>query len=195
MKYIGTSNNRSVYDSLISYRPQYYEKSKVVNEITRIDAIELEALYNEIDSVLDQFFINTATWGIDTWERMYDIPSDPAKPIEQRRSVVKSRIRRYGTSTFAMVKNVAESYLNGEVEITEQNNIYNIHIKFAGKRGVPPNIADIKKAIRDVTPAHLGLTYEYTYLAWLEFEKQSYTWDLIDVKSWDEIESSYPPVL
>jgi Uncharacterised protein conserved in bacteria (DUF2313) len=191
MKWIGTDYERSVKDALISYRPKYYEQSKVVNEITRVDAEEIEELYTQVNSVLDQFFIEKATWGLDMWERTFNIQTDETKSYEERRGVLKSIIRRYGTSTKAMIKNVAESYLNGEVEITEHNDEYYLNIKFVGKRGVPSNLNDIKKAIREVTPAHLGLIFELTYVVWRELENQSFTFNDTETKTWDQLEKSF----
>lgn len=189
MKPIGTDFERSIEESLISYRPKYYEDSKVVREITKVDAEELELLYERITDVFRQYFIETATWGLKMWEEMFDIRTDESKTYEERRGVIKSELRRYGTATIPMIKNVAESYLNGEVELTEQNSVYNVHVKFAGKRGVPTNLQDIKNAIRAVTPAHLGLTYEFTYVVWNEIESQKYTWNTVGSMTWNSLES------
>jgi len=193
MKPIGTQNERSVKNSLSSYRPRYYEESIVVQEMNRVDAEELELLYLRVTDVLSQYFVDTATWGLDRWEQLFQITTDELKTYEERRGVIRSRIRRYGTSTATMIKNVAESYLNGEVQLTEQNSTYNLNVKFVGKRGIPTNLEDIKSAIRAVTPAHLGIFYEFTYLVWSELEGQNFNWNTMDTKTWNALEGSFPP--
>lgn len=189
MKRIGTDIERSVEHALNSYRPRYYETSLVVREIDKVDAGELELLYSRITDVFSQYFIDTATWGLDRWEQIFQIQTDYLKSYEQRRSVLKSTVRRYGTSTVEKIKNVAESYLNGEVALTEKNDIYTLNVKFIGKRGVPVNMDDIKNAIRAVTPSHLGLTYEFTYLVWSEAETM--TWTAIETNTWESLEGSF----
>lgn len=194
MKPIGTNSERNIKNSLISYQPKYYETSKVVDAVNNVDAQELELLYASINDVFSQYFVDTATWGLSRWEKIFDIPTDNDKPYEERRGVLRSRIRRYGTSTAEMIKNVAESYLNGEVELIEENNTYSVKVKFVGKRGVPSNLQDIKNAIRAVTPAHLGLNYEFTYIVWSELEAQNYNFNTLDTISWDVLEGSFPEI-
>ena len=44
---------------------------------------ELDALYQALNSAADQFFVRTATWGLERWEMELGIPTDRNKPIEQ----------------------------------------------------------------------------------------------------------------
>jgi hypothetical protein len=126
MRFIGNDTERPIIEVLESYTPKIYENSKVVSEIMRVDAEELEDLYTAAQDVLNQFMIDNATWGIPLWEKSMSILSDDTKTDDERRGNIKSMVRRYGTSTIEMVKNLAESYLNGEVEIIEglKNLIY-----------------------------------------------------------------------
>jgi hypothetical protein len=119
MRFIGNDTERPIIEVLESYTPKIYENSKVVSEIMRVDAEELEDLYAAAQDVLNQFMIDNATWGIPLWEKSMSIISDDTKTDDERRGNIKSMVRRYGTSTIGMVKNLAESYLNGEVEIIE----------------------------------------------------------------------------
>jgi hypothetical protein len=73
MKFIGKDEERSVQESLMSYLPKYYENSTAVNEIMRVDAEELERLYNEIANVLNQRYILTADTSLDRWMEEFDI--------------------------------------------------------------------------------------------------------------------------
>ena len=54
-----------------------------------------------------------------------------------------------------MMKNVAASFVNGEIEIIEYASEYLFAVKFMSKQGVPYNLADIQKVIEDIKPAHL----------------------------------------
>ncbi|MCL6615562.1 MAG: YmfQ family protein, partial [Anoxybacillus ayderensis] len=73
-------------------------------------------------------------------------------------------LRGIGTVTVALIKNVAESWYNGEVEVTEQPSLYTVKIKFVSKLGVPSNLADIQNALREIIPAHLAINFEFSYL-------------------------------
>ena len=72
-------------------------------------------------------------------------------------------MRGTGTSTKRLIQNIAESFSNGHVEVTEHNDEYYFEIEFIGKIGLPPNIPDIKTAIEEAKPAHLNVVYICKY--------------------------------
>ncbi|WP_432199230.1 YmfQ family protein [Anoxybacillus gonensis] len=150
--------------NLFQYLPNYYQDIREFQTLIGTENEEVEQLSATIDEVLKQFYVDTATWGLANWERICGIPVDESKPIEQRRSVIKSKLRGIGTVTVALIKNVAESWYNGEVEVTEQPSLYTVKIKFISKLGVPPNLADIQNALREIIPAHLAINFEFSYL-------------------------------
>ncbi|MED0686549.1 YmfQ family protein [Anoxybacillus ayderensis] len=150
--------------NLFQYLPNYYQDIREFQTLIGTENEEVEQLNVTIDEVLKQFYVDTATWGLAKWERICGIPVDESKPIDQRRSVIKSKLRGIGTVTVALIKNVAESWYNGEVEVTEQPSLYTVKIKFVSKLGVPPNLADIQNALREIIPAHLAINFEFSYL-------------------------------
>lgn len=150
--------------NLFQYLPNYYQDIREFQTLIGTENEEVEQLSATIDGVLEQFYVDTATWGLANWELICDIPVDESKTIEQRRSVIKSKLRGIGTVTVALIKNVAESWYNGEVEVTEQPSLYTVKIKFISKLGVPSNLADIQNALREIIPAHLAINFEFSYL-------------------------------
>lgn len=172
------------------YLPNYYSHSRIVGNLLNQETVEISQLHTEIQNVLDQFFVETATWGLNKWEEICGIPTDHLKPLDQRRSVVLSRLRGTGTVTAAHIKNVTESFENGIVDVTESYANYEVMITFIGKRGVPPNLADVDRAIREIVPAHLKVVFKFTYLTWDELDTANLTWDQLEQlnKTWDELE-------
>lgn len=181
---------RNINQAMWKYIPPYYKNIKEANAIIDSEAKVFEKLNDDIQDLLFQFSVETATWGLVKWEKLCGIVTDTSKPLEQRRSVVRSKLRGMGTVTAALIKNVAESYLNGEVEVVEKSAEYTILIRFVGKLGIPPNLDDIKNALREIIPAHLLIDYEFTFTTWDRLDSFNYTWDQIDAlnKTWNEIE-------
>lgn len=142
--------------------PRFYDQIKDFTELVKADAKVLVDLQNSVDEVLDQLFIETATWGLDRWEEFFGISPDPAKPIDQRRSVLKSKVRGAGVTTATLIKEVAESWYNGTIEVTELPGM--IEIKFLSNYGVPENLEDVERALRNIIPAHLGIKFEFKYV-------------------------------
>src|SRR5690606_17659508 len=59
----------------------------------------MHLLYRRIYDVLDQFFVDTATWGLDYWEKIVGIETDKNMPLETRRKLIKERLQGFGTLT------------------------------------------------------------------------------------------------
>jgi len=149
---------------LFSYLPHYYETSRIMRADAETKGQEMELLHQALEETLDQFFVRTATWGLDIWERELDIAVDPAKPIEQRRSVVESKLRGGGVFSGKMVRNVAAAYERGTVDVTFQPEEWAFTIHFVDTIGLPPNLDDLKAAIEAIKPAHMAVEYEFSYL-------------------------------
>lgn len=149
---------------MFSYLPGYYENSRVMKSDMAAKGAELDELYRALNETLDQFFVRTATWGLDRWEAELGIPTEPNKPLEQRRALVESKLRGAGQFSGRLVKNVAEAYDGGTVDVTFQPAEWSFTIKFVDTIGIPPNLDDLKAVIEEIKPAHLAVEYEFSYL-------------------------------
>lgn len=127
-------------------------------------AAGLEQFEANVADVLNQYFVDTATWGLDQWEKFIGIPTDLSKSVTDRRSMVRSLLRGSGTVTASLMENVAEAYDNGQIEVTEQPALYQLTVRFADTVGLPPNLDDLKAAVEAIKPAHLTVVYQYKYL-------------------------------
>ena len=134
-----------------------------MTNITDAEDTELALFGTSITNTLNQFFIDFADSSLARWEMELGITVDESKDAAYRRSVIKSKIRGSGTITIALIKNVSESFSNGEVDVIEDNPNYSFTVKFVGTLGIPPNMTDLIASIEQIKPAHLAYTLEYTY--------------------------------
>lgn len=158
---------------MLGFLPGYYASSRVMRSLLDAEGIELDELRQALDETLAQFFVDTATWGLERWESDLDIATDASKPLDQRRSLVKSKLRGTGTVTVALMRSVAESFDNGAIEVTQQPALYKVAIRFVDTIGLPPNMDDIKAALEAIVPAHLVVTYSFRYLTVNEVNGQT----------------------
>lgn len=170
---------------MLSYMPLYYHTSNIIKAILKVQGSEFDSLQQDIKELGKQFFIETATWGLEFWEREFDLPVNPTGLSEEaRRSRIKGKIRGIGKVGSSLIKSIAEAYANGEADVGFDGRI---NITFIGKRGIPQEIEELKKQIGDVVPAHLEVVYNYTYLTWAEFDllaawvQESMTWAELEV--------------
>lgn len=149
--------------TLMSYVPEFIYSSKIFAAIYAAQGAELDTLETDIAGIAAQCFVSTATWGLKYWEEFLGITVDESKETDYLRSAILAKIRGTGTTTKAMVKNVAASFSNGTVEVIEDSADYSFVIKFTGTLGIPPNLDDLSVIIEIIKPAHLAFSYAYTY--------------------------------
>lgn len=175
---------------MLSRLPRYYENSRIVGDILQAQGTEFDQVQQKLDDVLNQIFVNTATWGLDRWEKELGLTVAVDQPIAERRDKINSRLRGYGTATITVIKRVAESYDKGAIDVIEDHAAYTVTIRFVDTTGVPLNLEDLTAAVRAVVPAHLDCIYEYNYFIWDELDAKGWTWDALDALTltWDVLE-------
>ena len=147
--------------SLINKLPSFYD-----NDITKPiqDSLNVEAnsINDEVDNVLNQFYVDSATFGLDYWERMLGIPKNNFD-IDTRRENIKAKMRSRGTTTVSVIKNICEAYSNGIVEVIVNHSDYSFIIDFVGSIGIPKAFAELDKTIEEIKPCHLAHSYKFKY--------------------------------
>lgn len=150
-------------DKLKALVPEAISQLIEFTEIYSTQGVEIDSIYGAVDDIVNQCFVNTATWGLAYWEHVLNIPTDVTKEAAYRRDVILSKIKGVGTVTVSLIDTISESYDNGEIDIIEHPDTYSFEVKFVGTFGLPPNLQDLKDAINNVKPAHLNVTYSIRY--------------------------------
>lgn len=176
--------------NLLEFLPEFYHNSDFVKSFMKTQSIEADLLNFYVKDLVDNLYVKTATWGLDYFESELGIETDKSKSYDERRERILAKKRGNGTTTKEMLKNTAEAFSGGEVEITENFNDYSFKLKFIGTKGIPKNLDDFKSVINEIKPAHLAYILEFTYLTWKEFDNYNYTWETWDSKNltWEEFE-------
>ncbi|WDQ34811.1 DUF2313 domain-containing protein [Paenibacillus marchantiae] len=163
----------SKVEVLMTLLPPLYENVLEMQLLTETEGVELDRLMVGLESVLDQFYPESATWALDRYERDLQITTNQAKPDDQRRSVIISKMRGSGKVSGSMLKNVAQAYESGGIEVAVEPSEYRIMIRFVDTYGLPPNLDDLKAAIEDIKPAHMTVEYRLRYLTIAEVESMT----------------------
>ena len=191
------------YDVMLSYVPLYYQTSAIFKAILVAEGTEFDLLRQNIEDLTGQFFVDTAVWGLEYWEKEYGLPVNTRLTDEERRSRLIAKIRGMGKVDSELIESVASAYSNGEVSVSFDSRI---KVKFIGTRGIPEELEELKKQINDIIPAHVAVEYEFTYLTWGEFDlltaetQESMTWAELeafrpfdgDFLTWDELDYMIP---
>ena len=171
---------------LINKLPYFY-KNKITRSIQDGLSIEYNSVSEEISNTLTQLFVDEATWGLDSWEKMLGI-SKNNNDIQTRRENIKAKMRSRGTTSIEVIKNICEAYSYGEVEITVNHSDYSFEINFVGSIGVPKAFAELDKTIEEIKPCHLAHSYKFRYNTHSNIS--NYTHEQLAVYTHDEIRNS-----
>lgn len=173
---------------LSKYVPKFIYNGEIFHETYKAQEYELGLLYWEIEDILKQCFIDSATWGLVYWEKEYGIPTNLYLSYEERREVVKAKMRGSGTCTIELIKSVSEAFSGGEVNVTENTAPYTFTVQFVGVKGIPRNMAGLKEAIDNIKPAHMLCEFKYTYTSWMYLDSKNLTWKNAESLTWDNLE-------
>ena len=171
---------------LINKLPYFYN-NKVTRSIQDGLSIESNSVSEKISNTLTQFFVDEATWGLDSWEKMLGI-SKNNNDIQTRRENIKAKMRSRGTTSIEVIKNICEAYSYGEVEIIVNHSDYSFIVNFVGSIGIPKAFAELDKTIEEIKPAHLAHSYKFNYNTHSDISK--YTHEELANYTHEEIRNS-----
>ena len=147
--------------SLINKLPSFYD-NYITKPIQDSFTVEADLMNDKVEKTLEQFFVDSATYGLDYWEKMLGI-SKNTFDIQTRRENIKAKMRSRGTTTVSVIKNICEAYSNGEVDIIVNHSDYSFVIDFIGSIGIPRAFAELDKTINEIKPCHLAHSYRFNY--------------------------------
>ena len=172
---------------LLEYLPSFYHNSDVIRSFMESNSIEVDTLKAYIEDLSKNLYVKTATWGLDLFEEELGLTTDKSISYEERRERILAKKRGNGTTTKAMIKNTAEAFSGGEVEVIENFNDYSFVVKFVGIKGIPKNLTLFKNMIEEIKPAHLNYELAFTYTVWNMIMSKSNVWSNFNDKTWVEL--------
>ena len=147
--------------NLINKLPSFYD-NYITKPIQDSFTVEADLINDKVEKTLEQFFVDSATYGLDKWEKMLGI-SKNNNDIQARRENIKAKMRSRGTTTVSVIKNICEAYSNGIVEVIVNHSDYSFVVDFVGSIGVPKAFAELDKTINEIKPCHLAHSYRFNY--------------------------------
>ncbi|EML1138429.1 YmfQ family protein [Clostridioides difficile] len=144
---------------LIDKLPSFYNNS-ITSKIQEAYDIELSTLRETYDDTFDQFFVDTATWGLDYWENILSIKNRFDLSIEDRRSNIKAKMRGKGTTTIEVIKAISEAYTKTDVDVEVFSNLFSFTLSFITNNCSYNTILELDKKIEEIKPAHLEHKFE-----------------------------------
>jgi len=203
------------YKDLKAHVPQYYTELLESDEMLTADQRELARVNGAIDDLQSQWYVDTATWGLDEFERILgikrqvgvitwegierrattfndiegvlwsDLYKSFAATVPERRELIKAKLVGQGVTTTDRLIEIVRQFSNGTIEIVEDYANYSVTIRFVDENGVPSNMQFLRELIRDYLPAHIAVDYYVKYLTWSDVYE--YKWEDLAPSTWAEV--------
>ena len=145
-----------------------------------------------LEDVMDQFFVETATWGLDLWEQQVGIETDRGLSHESRRGAIKQKLVASGNTTAEMVRQLAEAITGYEARVIV-NQDYSFSLEFLGEKNelADIDVEGLRSVVEQIKPAHLR--FVISGVTWGDIESVGLTWQYFETNkmTWAEFESKF----
>lgn len=155
---------------LARYLPQFLQEDEHFKATLAACSTEHERYRLLVDELSNQFYVQTATWGLGDWERILDLKPDAGDSYEQRRNRILLKLQGRQTSTVAFITDLIKRYCTdkSKVKVVEDNAHYAFHAEITD--GTIAYANDLLEALNTYKPAHLGFDILMRYLFALSSE-------------------------
>lgn len=141
--------------NILRYLPAFLAKDEEFKEIAGGCSAEHEKIRLQIIDLAKQFFVETATWGLDDWERVLAITTAKGDSYPIRRNRILLKLQGCQTSTIDFMKTLISRYVEEESDVrlleNNQENTFKILLK-----GAILDLSGLFEAVNTYKPAHLG---------------------------------------
>lgn len=150
---------RNVPVNLKRYLPKFLAEDPIMDNLLDVHSKEQEKQRLLLDDISNQWFVNTATWGLAEWERLLQIIPRRGATYEERRRSVLLRLQIKQTSTLDFMGKLVARYLDyGKAYIEEHNSEYWFRVCMEGCLIDKPGLIE---ALELYKPAHLNYLFRY----------------------------------
>ena len=141
--------------NLSKYLPAFLTKDPEFAAKLAAESAAHEEVRQNLDDILKQFFVTTATWGLDDWEDFLGITTDTNKTADARRQAIIQKINGNNVVTLEFLTRLVNMYVaDGQAFIVDHPETYNVDILYHG--GQVLDYKALETAVHTYIPAHLG---------------------------------------
>lgn len=140
---------------ILQYLPTFLAHDKTFKATNDADSKEHDTIRVDVQDVLDQCFITTATWGLASWEELVGLTTDETRDINERRQAVLAKLQNPESVTEQFLTALINRYIANKAGfIISIPSEYRIEILYNG--GQILDYDALRAAVRTYLPAHIG---------------------------------------
>lgn len=148
--------------NLAEYLPAFVSQDKEINDLLSVESKEHNRQRELLIDILKQFFVHSATWGLDHWEKVFAIYSKPNESYELRRAKIYAKLQSKQISTVEFLTQLASKFFPSEADVKIQEvNPKNLFYLIANYTALDNDYFALRDAIEIYKPAHLAMIIQH----------------------------------
>ena len=145
---------RDMHDAL----PRYYDDSPEVDAIMTAEAVQIDRTRHRARELTDQFYVRSATHGLNDWERVLGLSPRPNSSLTFRRNRILARLNGTAPATVRYLTDVVNAHVaDKSARIIEVNGEYRFLVEVDATS--PLDTIAIAADLDEMKPAHLDYAY------------------------------------
>lgn len=139
--------------------PLFVAEMMEIAELFKVEQSELDRLEANIISLLEQFYIKSASYSLDEWEREFALEKNSLLSTGQRRARIIGKMNSNPPATIKMIENLVLQILGANsVNIIEYPAEYRFDI-YVNTDYLLENLSIADAAVKETRPAHLNYKF------------------------------------
>lgn len=139
--------------------PLFVAEMREMADLFGAEQPELDKLTEDLSDLLDQFYIKSATYSLNVWEKEFGLTYDPELTIERRRARVLAKLNMRTPATVKMLENLVRQTMGEKLVWIEEHTENYMFIVFVQEDYLSENLGIARQAIHDSRPAHLNYQF------------------------------------
>lgn len=170
-------------ENLILNLNKIFRTDEFINAILKPAGIHLDNIQEKLILLEKEFLFSTMSEN-----RILELEKElnfktKSNELTEKRLEIEARWKTTGKCDLELLQLIANTWRNGEVEVRFEDST--IQIDFVSIIGIPDGVENLKFAINEAKPAHLGINFKYKYRFWSNLPPK--TWEYYSQYTWEEI--------
>lgn len=162
------NQQRSGYEEIVSYSPNYYGRIKEMDAVFRLAGMFIDLMARDLESVVELQFVRYMDGEpLERLENFLDIKADKKQSVEERRKTVLSYFIKSGGASGLNIKKLISIFTDIPVNVTFDKGHIDIKFNISGVEAAEEAelcITEIMALLRKKIPVHILLNYEFVYV-------------------------------
>ncbi len=144
---------------LFEWITSIYDDCKIMIQVYEALGVQFDNVNYMFEDILKQMFPQTATWGLELWERRLNLPTNESENMENRRGKVIAKIQSKVTVNPETMAIITKNFTGADIKIIEWLKDWTFAVQTDAKN--MNKAFEIHKIIKRIKPSHMAYVLQF----------------------------------